>query len=155
MKSRVLRNLIHCWHKHPHLRRWAALFLLACLPACDLTGTKIMHVSGRVTRGGKPVPNLFLNFLPEAGRPSWGVSDDNGYFVLHYDKNRDGAVPGVHTVFVTWKSADPREERLQEGGKLRMPDNLIPIVAKYGNQDSSPIKIDVKNDNLFIKLELD
>jgi hypothetical protein len=149
------RFSLHRWDRIRLFGPLVPLCLIAFVPGCDLTGTKIIRASGVVTRAGKPVPNLFLNFLPAEGRPSWGVTDEKGYFTLHYDKTRDGAVPGLHTVFVTFKPSDPRQDRFSDGSKIKMPDNLISILAKYGNQDTTPLSIEIKNDQQFIKIELD
>jgi hypothetical protein len=154
MNQRSLAMMLKMMCNVP-LPRLLAGCLSVLLAGCDLTGTKVIRVSGVVTRGGKPVPNLFLNFLPEQGRPSWGVTDDKGNFVLHYDKSRDGAVAGLHSIFVTFKPSDIRAEKAPVGTKVRPPDDLIPILAKYGDPQRSLLKVQVNNNDQFIKLELD
>ena len=125
-------------------------------PRCrSLTGVRIVRVTGTVTRDGKPVPNLFLNFRPTKGRPSWGITDERGHFTLHYDKSRDGAVPGLHTVWPTFKPCDPREDKVMEQGKTKEPDQLREILAKYGNPVTTPLKVEVHSDDQVIHLPLD
>src|SRR5437588_12261353 len=88
------------------------LFLLCSLgfvPGCGPSGPQIMRVSGTVTRGGKPVEKLVVNFWPDHGRPSWGLTDREGRYTLHYDRDRDGAVPGLHKVWVQNKPGTPGE----------------------------------------------
>jgi hypothetical protein len=131
------------------------LGLLLGLGGCDLTGTQVLRVSGTVTRGGKPVANLSLNFKPVTGRPSWGITNDRGRYILHYDKARDGAVPGWHKVWVTFNPYDPREERLLEGRKLPKPEHLQEILAKYGNPDTTPLRFEIQIDDQVIDLPLD
>ena len=51
---------------------YAGLSLLLALAGCkngDLP--PIAKVKGTVTYKGKPVPNMMVNFMPTAGRPSW------------------------------------------------------------------------------------
>jgi hypothetical protein len=131
------------------------LGFLVSLTGCDLTGVRVVRVSGTVTRGGKPVPNLFLNFRPATGRPSWGITDEHGHYVLHFDKSRDGAVPGHHTVWATFKPCDPREDRVMEQGELKQPDHLPEIIAKYGNPRTTTLQFEINTDGQVINLPLD
>jgi hypothetical protein len=139
-------------------RRAGQLLLLAMLVSlsgCDLTGVRVVRVSGTVTRNGRPVPNLFLNFKPATGRPSWGITDEHGHYVLHYDKSRDGAVPGAHTVWATFKPLDPREDKVMEQGELKRPEQLQDILARYGNPTTTPLKFEINADGQVINLPLD
>jgi hypothetical protein len=137
------------------LVRAAVFLVLAVLAGCDLGKTRIVRVHGRVTRGGQPVPNLFLNFLPAEGRPSWGVTNERGHFILHYDKSRDGAVPGTHTIFVAFKGWDPREKKVIEQGRYKIPQDIFAILAKYGDQETTPLTRVLSQDDQEIDLELD
>jgi hypothetical protein len=134
--------------------RLTLLGALFGLSGCDLTGVRIVRVSGTVTRSGRPVPNLFLNFRPATGRPSWGITDEHGHYTLHYDKSHDGAVPGQHLVWVTFKPCDPREEKVMDQGQLKRPDHLPEILAKYGNPET-PLRIEIHSDGQIINLPLD
>jgi hypothetical protein len=124
---------------------------LTVLSGCDLGSEILVRKNGRVTRNGRPIPNLFLNFVPDKGRPSWGLTDADGNFVTHYDRTRDGIVPGMHTVFVTYKRFDPREG----GGRLTEPEGLMPILAKFGKLESTPLRIEIKAGTQSIDLRLD
>ena len=127
------------------------LFLLILLAGCS-DGPTLVRVSGTVTRDGKPVPNLFVHFKPEHGRPSWGFTDENGHYVLHYDKKVEGAVVGTHVVFVVYEAgaSSPGEKP-----KEKMPKEMSTILAKYGNPATTPLKKDVSKDNKVIDLSLD
>jgi hypothetical protein len=127
--------------------------VLLGLTGCDLTGTRTVRVTGTVTRNGQPVANLFLNFRPEKGRPSWGITDERGHYVLHYDKSRDGAVPGRHTVWATFKPCDPRENRVV--AEMKEPEQLREILARYGNPITTPLHFEVHTDGQVINLSLD
>ena len=135
--------------------RLALLGSLIGFAGCDWTGIHTVRVSGTVMRDGKPIPNLFLNFQPATGRPSWGITDQNGHYILHYDKTRDGAVPGRHKVWATFKPIDPREDKVMEAGHLKQPENLREILAKYGDPGTTPLKFDIETDNQVVDLNLD
>jgi hypothetical protein len=75
----------------------AAALLLA---GCGESGPELATVTGTVTRDGKPLPNMRVQFQPEAGRPSSGNTDSQGVYALRYTSELDGAVPGKHRVYI-------------------------------------------------------
>ncbi len=134
--------------------------LTALLPAfligCGPGGPKLVHISGRVTRGGQPVKDLTLNFEPETGRPSWGTTDADGRFTLHYSRERDGVVLGKHRVYVSYDPppADPAAEMARLEGRVELPQDIQAIVEEYG-RENSPLTFDIQSsqDDLQIKLD--
>jgi hypothetical protein len=127
------------------------LTLLVFSGGCGSGNKDLIRVRGKVTRGGKPVANLFLNFVPDKGRPSWALTDANGEYIAYYDKNRTGALPGWHTIFVTFKPFDPR----LGGGRLKEPAGVMPIVAKYGRLETSPLRIEVRTGSQTFDFSVD
>ena len=117
------------------------------LMGCNWRGPKIVPVSGKLTRNGKPVPHLEVNFLPAQGRPSVGVSDSTGQFKLGYTDKHEGATVGTHTVFVTY---DPPQET-----ESALPSNLNDILAKYGSKEVSPLKVDIAKAVSDLEIKLD
>ncbi|MBN9121701.1 MAG: hypothetical protein J0I06_21605 [Planctomycetes bacterium] len=143
-------------HSANRAARFALLFVaLACLGGCGGDGPKVVAVSGTLTRNGQPVPRMTVNFEPASGRPSWGVSDENGRFTLEYDEKTKGAVVGTHTVWVLWRPSSPKEELDAMKGRTKKPADAEAIQQKYGAPTKSPIKIEVTKsvDNLEIKLD--
>jgi hypothetical protein len=114
-----------------------------------------MRVTGTVTRGGKAVDRLVVNFWPEQGRPSWGLTNADGHYTMKYDKDRDGAVPGRHKVWVQLKPATPKEEADAANGLFAPRPEINAILEKYGNFNSSPLTVEVKEDEQVIDLPLD
>lgn len=138
------------------LRAAAAALLFVSLVGAGCTdGPKIVSVSGTVTRGGHPVPRMTVNFEPAAGRPSWGVSDENGRFTLEYDAGTQGAVVGTHTVWVAWRPASPKEELDAARGRAKKPADLDAIQQKYGALGKSPLRVEVKEPVRDLELKLD
>jgi hypothetical protein len=131
------------------------LFLLACVVGCGSDVPEIVPVSGTVTRGGKPVANIFLNFVPATGRPSWGVSDAEGKFSLHYDRDYEGAVTGKHKVFVQYKPANMQAELDMQAGKLKRPPELEEILKKYGTPEDSTKEVEITKKVTDLELKLD
>lgn len=134
----------------------SALLLVAIvtLSGCS-DGPKVVPVSGTLTRNGQPVPRMTVNFEPAVGRPSWGVTDDDGRFTLEYDASTKGAIVGSHTVWVAWRASSPKEELDALKGKAKKPADLNAIQQKYGAPTKSPIKLEITSavDDLEIKLD--
>lgn len=113
-------------------------------------------VSGTVTRNGQPVPGLTVSFLPEAGRPSWGVTDADGRYSLHWDEDHDGAEVGNHKVCVAFDASLQADESGRTKGKAKataMTDRRA-IAEKYGIESSTLTK-EVKAGTQTINLQLD
>src|SRR5262249_47926370 len=102
-------------------RRLALLAALLPLVAGCGAGADVVRGTGTVRSGGKPVPNLLVHFVPEQGRPSWGGTDEQGAFVLSFDKKTKGARLGRHKVFVTYRPRDAREEMAASQGESGLP----------------------------------
>ncbi len=141
------------------LKAWAHLtfsslgIALLTFSGCGGSGPDVVEVSGRLTRAGKPVPNLKVFFQPEVGRPSWGRADENGKFSLSYDDTRDGAKVGMHTVVVVYQPGSPAEEFGQVKVKHHADEQAI--LDKYGSGAKEPLKVEIKEatDDLEIKLD--
>jgi hypothetical protein len=137
-----------------HLFLVSALLALLAL-GCGGGGPRVVNVTGTVTRGGKPVEKLFLNFVPDNGRPSWGVTDAEGHYSLHYDRERDGAIVGSHRVWVQVRPTSPTEEAALARGTLKIHPEIQQILSKYGKPNTSPLVVEVTGDNAVIDLALD
>jgi hypothetical protein len=134
--------------------RFALLPILAAslLAGCTRTGPDIVPVEGTLTYKGKPVPNLRVYFQPTEGRMSWGDTDAQGKFKLDYDPDYDGAKVSSHTVYVVDASTlDPTIEQ-PPGGK---PPEIAEILAKYGNEQISPLKVEITKAVYDLELKLD
>lgn len=131
------------------------LLALVSLSGCGSGGPEIVEIEGTVTRNGKPVPNVRIYFAPEEGRPSWGVSDANGRFVLDYDYDHDGAKVGKHKVWIQDESGniDPTLAMSGAPRPKRNPE-MDEIVEKYG-KDKSQLTVEVKKADRNFELKLD
>ena len=135
-------------------------FVLSLLTftGCAKKGPEVVPVSGKVTREGNPYPNVFLNFEPEKGRPSWAQVDDSGNYTVKYDGTQDGAVIGKHKVWISYRSKDPREEMIEKGftkGKSSRPKNMSEVLAKFGNRETTPLIIEITKSESNLEIKLD
>src|SRR5262245_55214317 len=85
---------------HP---RW--IFLLAAglgLGGCGDANMKVAPVSGMVTLDGAPLRSASVTFQPkDGGRPSFGVTNDQGRYTLEYSLETLGAQVGTCSVRIT------------------------------------------------------
>jgi hypothetical protein len=126
--------------------------LFGCLMGCNQE-PQVVEVSGIVTHNGKAIPGLTVHFVPESGRPSWGLTDENGHFTLEYDNKLKGALVGTHTVWVQWRARTPQEEM---NPKLAgRPAAAAQIQDKYGSQEKSPLKINIERRVSDLEVKLD
>jgi hypothetical protein len=139
--------------------RHDALWLLLCvwtvgLLGCSKQGPDIFQVSGKITRGGQPVADLIVHFVPAQGRPSWGQTDNEGHYELHYVAKRMGAVTGAHRVFVT-KRENPDAAGLLPGQSAPLSAVQRAIFSRYGTLEASPLTSKVEHDRQVIDFALD
>ena len=79
-------------------------------------------VSGTVTLDGKPVPNATVTFVPverESTRPAFGMTDEEGAYVLTTYQQGDGAVAGEFKISVLRREAT-------EAIKQATPEQITP-----------------------------
>lgn len=88
-----------------------SVLLLVVLAGCGSSGPPIAAVYGVVKLDDKPVPGALVQFTPENGRPSSGVTDSNGRYDLVYTHDQKGALLGTHKVKIT----TGREKAIVEG----------------------------------------
>jgi hypothetical protein len=97
------------------LMQSAAALLAALLVAgCGGVGDtpKLAPVEGTVTLGGEPLRDALVSFTPTGeGAPSYGRTDDNGWYELIYSRTDKGAMLGEHRVEIsTYVPGDGTDE---------------------------------------------
>jgi hypothetical protein len=141
------------------------LLLLACA-GCQKT--RLAEVEGTLTCQGRPLPNVQVEFIPDAengttGPRSTGVTDANGHFVLRCDDQRAGAVVGQHCVVLqpasgqeTGRDRDPRGRKPDQVAKGAPPvEGPISIPAVYRSAGATPLRKEVKRGPQTINLEIE
>lgn len=143
----------------PHERR-VVQFVAAMLSASAMLGLAVgcgrslppvAPVSGTVTRGGKPVTQGIVAFLPENGRMGVGPIGGDGRFTITTFAAGDGAVIGRHAVTIeaytqgsgprppTTISAADNNEVVHASGPVVW---LIP--ESYASSQTTPLTAEVK-----------
>jgi hypothetical protein len=127
------------------------------IAACSdgATQVKLYRISGSLNRQGQPVPNLIIYFVPAEGRPSTGLSGPDGRFTLNYQKDRPGAVPGEHKVWVKYHPTTPAEEMQLREGTALLPPELTDAIQKYGSAETSSLKVVISGDKSDLVISLD
>jgi hypothetical protein len=119
--------------------------LFGLLSGCGGGEMNVAPVAGIVTLDGKPLERASVLFLPEEGRPSFGVTDSDGYYTLIYSHKENGAEVGPCTVQVSTKMAP-------EGNK----DDDAPLaperVPKRYAKDPLKVTVLAEDNTIDIKL---
>ncbi|WP_168164220.1 hypothetical protein [Pirellula sp. SH-Sr6A] len=88
------------------LRMSPSLFAVGCfalftwIAGCN-SNSAMSLVTGKVTMDGKPYANAQVRFVPETGRPSIGLTNEEGVYRLVYIRDTLGAAPGSYKVDIT------------------------------------------------------
>src|SRR5215471_15434875 len=81
------------------------LFAALGLGGCGDGKMQVAPVSGIVTLDGAPLKSASITFRPkDGGRPSFGVTNEQGRYTLEYSLEKLGAQVGTCTVRVTTES---------------------------------------------------
>jgi hypothetical protein len=148
-----------------HTLRVAAIVYLPVLLAsagCNSTDYgPVAKVTGTVTYKGKPVPNMMVNFMPTAGRPSWGKTDATGRFAMVLDEDTNGVQKGHHKVYFTPPASTIDGGRSKASAKALAeaagltPEEMTEFRKKYGLEETTKLEVDINKDESDLKLNLD
>ena len=138
----------------PARRQWRILWLPVLTISIIGCGSemKVAPVSGTVTLDGAPLDRASVMFLPEPdGRPSFGVTDEEGRYTLGYSMHKMGAEVGQCRVQI---STRVQAEDSEDVGKLapeRVPQRYL------GEEPKEPIVVTVepKDNTIDIALTTD
>lgn len=110
----------------------------------------VFPVSGQVVLDGKPVPyasiTLFAQNVDGATERPNAVADKNGKFSLTTYSRDDGAPAGNYVAVVEAR------KQIVKNGDSDFGDNYLP--ARYGNAQSSDLKIEVRPEPNELALKL-
>jgi hypothetical protein len=126
----------------PKMKHLPTLVSLSLLMVSGCGYTDVAPVTGIVTLDGQPLVGASVEFMPEVGRPSYGGTNEQGFYRLNYTMEQDGAVIGPCTVRVTTAVED------KEG---RMKKELVP--KKYNTTDKIRVSVEAKANKIDVKLE--
>jgi hypothetical protein len=125
-------------------------------------GPRLAEVAGTVTLDGKPLDNVLVEFLPEAGagsslRRSTGRTDADGHFQLTCDNQKPGAVIGAHRVLVH-DLAPYGDKFVGRGGSKDGPDATdrppSRVPDRYTQVSQTPLHQDVQEGPQTVQINL-
>jgi len=139
------------------------LIALTSLSGCGRRLPTIVPVKGTVLLNGKPLPKAMVQFIPQrsdlgAEFTSTAVTDENGDFTLTCGyRDLPGAIVGQHTVVITESPLpeelrNTRDYRQIERYQAKLPNRPIP--PPYGSATQSPLKVEIKEGQGLVKIEL-
>ena len=113
-------------------------------------------MTGEVTLDGVPLSGATIMLQPvEGGSLGYGVTDDNGLFVVSTFEVGDGAIPGEHGIVVKLSSTATETSSDSDGKKVEVPTKQIPkLPARYSKVETSGFKVIVEEGLEPLVLEL-
>jgi len=106
---------------------WILLAALA-LSGCGKSNLSVAPVSGTVTLDGVPLPAASVLFQPkDGGRPSFGVTNAQGRYILEYSLNQLGAKVGPCTVRISTESHGDNSKNTKELVPKRYRDTPLEV----------------------------
>lgn len=122
---------------------------ILCLPIVGCGhNMKVAPVSGTVTLDGAPLKRASVLFEPEAGgRPSFGVTDENGKYTLAYSMHEGGAEVGNCTVKITTLLKDEDDD----GNPVESKTAVEQVPERYA-KDPVVVKVEPKTNTINIDL---
>jgi hypothetical protein len=105
------------------------------------SGIELGKVTGRITKNGKPQPNLLICFSPGQGRRgSEGFTDEDGHYTLIYTTDKYGAVLGSQRVTITTEK-NPGKNLLSKDVEVASGPNTFDFdLAQAVDQESQKAK---------------
>lgn len=121
----------------------AALAVLAVLGGCGGSGLPdLAFVTGVVTWDSKPLVGAIVEFQPETGKASRGVTDQEGRYELVYLRDVRGAVLGRHRVRIITdhEGAGDQTRRIALPAKYGHATELTADVGPGENRIDFPLR---------------
>jgi hypothetical protein len=87
--------------------------IFVSLGGCNKSNQNLAPVSGRVTLDGQPQASTKVHFQPDGEKsPSMGRTDNDGRYVLSYNRGVEGGMIGWNTVRIETATAVTRGPQL-------------------------------------------
>jgi hypothetical protein len=112
-------------------------------------GEGMGSVSGVVTMDKQPLKEALVKFVPAdgQGRPSHGITDENGRYDLFYSTNTRGALVGEHKVLIsTFRDADMDED----GNAIPATEETVP--ARFNSKSELSRKVEAGSNSFDFEL---
>jgi hypothetical protein len=141
--------MLPLWNRKTHVGFLILLGSMVCLfvptAGCRKGNPNFARVSGQVRLDGQPVSGAVVEFEPEGGSPSYGLTDPYGRFTVRFSHEQAGALIGKHTVRIT-----TRRTVMDESGRLVVLPEKIP--PQYNSH--STLKVEVRPGSNYFDFDL-
>ena len=130
-----------------------AALLLINVSGCADQGVELVEIEGTVMLDNKPLHDAQVVFRPESGRPSIGITDFDGHYVLRYTEEDAGALPGTHKVSISTylePDTDTDDPVRSEGFPEKVPavyNTKTTLSQDVSPDHSEPVNFDLKSDD--------
>ncbi|RCS48305.1 carboxypeptidase regulatory-like domain-containing protein [Bremerella cremea] len=122
-----------------------ALGILPIAAGCSQPPVNLGYVSGVITVDGEPLDKATISFRPkEGGRPSFGLTDSNGYYTVYHTSKFQGAELGEHEIkidlmpdssYYAKETLKPKMgPMLGDGSGVRLPSDMASRQVEAGSQ---------------------
>jgi hypothetical protein len=111
------------------------LLVFSVAEGCRRSDPKFATVYGQVRLDGEPLVGAIVEFEPEGGSPSYGLTDAYGRYSLRFNHEQTGALIGRHTVRIT-----TRRGTVTENGKPAIIPEKVPPQYNW----RSTLKVEVR-----------
>lgn len=142
--------------------RLLLLTLLVVNFGCGPAKVPVYSVSGKVTVGGKPLPDVEVFFIATGDKTQnykGKTGSDGSYSLSNPDDQRSGAQPGKYKVVLA-QTGDAASKAMmnamaQGGGQGGPPQAAqLPFPQEYTSADTSPKEVDVKAESNTIDITI-
>ena len=134
---------------HPYrIASFLAATVSLWIVGCDHAGPALGRVRGSVSVDGRPLENAVVEFQPEKGRPSRGITDRSGRYDLSFTRERRGALIGRHVVRIATQT-----EGTTPNGRSDNLSHLAP--PKSGKTWQLTTEVKPGNNRLDFELDAD
>ncbi len=132
---------------------------LFCIGCGGVAGPDLQTVTGKVTKGGKPLTGVTVTFSPVGPGPSsGGITNDEGKFVLLCQSGKAGAVVGKHKAVLMMSEAPSSapvgmeammaaRKASESKGSRGAPAKSTAVASfppEYANPQDTPLAYEVK-----------
>ncbi|MBA2117597.1 carboxypeptidase regulatory-like domain-containing protein [Bremerella alba] len=126
------------------------LSILALTVGCgQTTYDGVGAVEGTITLDGHAYPNAMITFSPiNGGRPSNGLTDEQGHYELVYIRTQKGAEVGQHSVKILTM---PEKHNGPGMPSTAMPKEVLPI--RYNRRSELKATVEEKANTIDFALE--
>ncbi len=131
------------------MQRFCSIFLIVSglvVTGCSKSPTpRTFPVTGQVILEGSPLKDATVMLQPaDGGSFGYGITDDDGQFIISTFEVGDGAIPGLHGIIVELQATEN-----EMPSNLETPQNDVPskqlqsLPLRYSKVETSGLEVDV------------